>query len=153
MSPPLILYRIGNFFHRKRIPLMGKMMSYLNRLLFSVWLPSSAKIGKNFTVGYWGLGIVIHSNLVIGDNCQINQNVTLGRNFGDEKVPIIGNDVYIGAGSVVFGEITIGNNVIIGSNSLINRSIPDNCTAVGNPFKIIVYGRKEKYFEMDKLIK
>jgi serine O-acetyltransferase len=153
MNPPIILYRIGNFFHRKRIPLMGKMMSYLNRLLFSIWLPSSAKIGKNFTVGYWGLGIVIHSNTVIGENCLVAQNVTIGRNFGDTLVPVIGDDVYIGAGTVIFGEITIGNNVIIGSNTLINKIIPDNCTVVGNPFKIIVSNRKEKYYEIDKISK
>jgi serine O-acetyltransferase len=132
---------------------MGKMMSYLNRLLFSIWLPSSAKIGKNFTVGYWGLGIVIHSNTVIGENCLVAQNVTIGRNFGDTLVPVIGDDVYIGAGTVIFGEITIGNNVIIGSNTLINKIIPDNCTVVGNPFKIIVSNRKEKYYEIDKISK
>jgi len=150
MSPPIVLYRVGNFFHEKRFPLIGKMISYLNRFLFSIWLPASANIGKNFTVGYWGLGIVIHSNTIIGNNCQINQNVTIGRNFGDKKVPTIGNDVYIGAGSVVFGEIIIGNNVIIGSNSLVNKDIPDNCTVVGNPMRIIQRDRKEKYYEIDK---
>ena len=70
------------------MPFVGKFISYLNRLLFSIWLPSSAKIGKNFTLGYWGLGIVIHSNSIIGNNCQINQNVTIGRNFGDKKAQI-----------------------------------------------------------------
>lgn len=151
MSPPVVLYRLGNFFHKNRIPLIGKIISYLNRLLFSVWLPSSAKIGKNFTIGYWGLGVVIHSNTVIGDNCQVNQNVTNGRNFGDKKVPKIGNNVYIGAGSVIFGEIAIGNNVIIGSNSVVNKSVPDNCTVAGNPFRIIKNNRVEKYYEMDNV--
>ena len=113
-----------------------------------MWLPSSASIGKNFTVGYWGLGVVIHSNTKIGHNVTIAQNVTIGRNFGDKNVPTIGNDVYVGAGSVIFGEITIGNNVIIGSNSLINKSISDNCTVVGNPFKIISSNRKERYYDI-----
>lgn len=149
MSPPVIFYRIGSFFHRKKIPFVGKFISYLNRLLFSIWLPSSAKIGKNFTLGYWGLGIVIHSNSIIGNNCQINQNVTIGRNFGDKKVPVIGDDVYIGAGSVIFGEITIGNNVIIGSNSVINKNIPDNCTVVGNPMRVIQTNRLEKYYHLN----
>jgi len=62
---------------------------------------------------------------------------------------LIGNDVYIGAGSVIFGEITIGNNVIIGSNSLINKNIPDNCTVVGNPCRIIERDRLLKYYELD----
>jgi serine O-acetyltransferase len=150
MNPSVFVYRIGNWFCRNKMSIISKVFSYLNRILFSVWLPSSATIGNNFKVGYWGLGIVIHSNTVIGNNCLVAQNVTIGRNFGDTLVPVIGDDVYIGAGSVVFGEITIGNNVIIGSNSLINRSIPDNCTAVGNPFEIIVSNRKERYYEIDK---
>ena len=153
MNPSVFIYRIGNWFYRNRMTNISKFFSYLNRLLFSVWLPSSAKINEKFQVGYWGLGIVIHSNTVIGKNCLVAQNVTIGRNFGDTLVPVIGDDVYIGAGTVIFGEIKVGNNVIIGSNSLINKSIPDNCTVVGNPFKIIVSDRKEKYYEIDKLSK
>ncbi len=149
MIPCVLVYRVGNWFYKRKIKSVSKLISYLNRIIFSVWLPSSATIGKNFTVGYWGLGIVIHSNTVIGDNCQINQNVTIGRNFGDKLVPVIGNDVYIGAGSVVFGEIKIGNNVIIGSNSLINKDVPDNCTVVGNPMKIIQTNRVSKYYELN----
>ena len=121
-------------------------------MLFSVWLPSSAIIGKNFKMGYWGLGIVLHSHTVIGQNCHINQNVTIGRNFGDKKVPIIGDNVYIGAGSVIFGEITIGDNVIIGSNSVINKSIPANHVVAGNPFRILNSNLKNKYWEIDRNI-
>ena len=131
------LYRIGNLLHRKSWFRLAKLVSYLNRFLFAVWLPSSAKIGRNFKLGYGG------------DNVLIAQNVTIGRNFGDKKVPVIGNDVYIGTGSVIFGEITIGNNVIIGSNTLVNKSIPDNTTVVGNPMKIIQSYRIKKYYELD----
>lgn len=149
MSISVKFYRIGNVCYRKGFPRIGKLLSILNRFLFATWIPSSAKIGKNFTVGYGGLGVVIHSNSVIGDNCLVAQNVTIGRNFGDKHVPIIGDDVYIGAGSVVFGEIIIGNNVIIGSNSLVNKDVPDNSTVVGNPMKIIAQNRKKKYYELD----
>ena len=148
MQPPVLLYRLGHFLHRLHIPVIPKLLSWLNRFLFAVWCPSSAKIGKNFTLGYWGLGVVIHSNTEIGDRCLVAQNVTIGRNFGDSKVPRIGNDVYIGAGSVVFGDITIGDNVIIGSNSVVNKSIPANCTVAGNPFRIIKENRQEKYYEL-----
>lgn len=144
-------YRIGHFFHINRFTMIGKFTSLFNRFVFSCWIPSSANIGKNFTLGYGGLGVVIHSNTVIGDNVTIAQNVTIGRNFGDIGVPIIGNDVYIGAGSVVFGEIVIGNNVIIGSNSLINKNIPDNCTVVGNPLRIVATDRSYKYYELDSV--
>lgn len=149
MNPPVLVYRIGNFFHRMGIPILGKLISYINRLIFGVWLPSSATIGQNFILGYWGIGIVIHSNTVIGDNCLVSQNVTIGRNFGDKKVPILGNGVYVGTGSVIFGEITIGDNVIIGSNTVVNKDISANTTVVGNPFKTIATNRKKKYWEYD----
>lgn len=150
MSIPVVIYRLGNSLHNKGLKKTSKIISFVNRFFFSVWLPSSARIGRNFTLGYWGLGVVIHSNTEIGNNCLISQNVTIGRNFGDKKVPIIGDDVYIGAGSVIFGEITIGDNVIIGSNSLVNKSISNNCTVVGNPMRVIANDRRSKYYEIDK---
>lgn len=66
-----------------------------------------------------------------------------------KNVPRIGHDVYVGTGSVVFGDIVIGNNVIIGSNSVINKNVPDNCTVVGNPMRIVRTNRVEKYYELD----
>lgn len=151
MSSVVFLYRIGNFFHKNGFAVIGKLISLMIRLIYSCWLPSSASIGKNFTLGYGGLGVVIHSNTKIGDNVTICQNVTIGRNFGDKNVPVIGNDVYIGTCSVIFGDISIGNNVIVGAQSLINKSIPDNSTVVGNPFKTIQENRQIKYYEIDKL--
>ncbi len=148
-SPVIVIYKIGNFFYRNKIGFLGVFFSYINRLVFSVWLPSSAKIGSNFTLGYLGLGIVIHSNTTIGDNCLVAQNVTIGRNFGDKKVPVIGNNVYIGAGSVIFGEINIGDNVIIGSNSVVNKSICSNTIVAGNPYKVIKDDINTPYWEYD----
>ena len=148
LIPPIFLYRIGNFFHRHHLKVLGKFITYCNRILFSVWLPSSCTIGKKFSIGYWGLGSVIHSNARIGDRCLVAQNVTIGKNLANRDVPVIGNDVYIGTGSVIFGEITIGNNVIIGANSVINKSIPDNCTVAGNPFHILKENRQEKWWEI-----
>lgn len=145
----MILYRLGNKFYNLKIKPIAKVCSILNRLIFSSWVPASAKIGRDTKLGYWGLGVVIHSNSEIGNNCLIGQNVTIGRNFGDKKVPKIGNNVYIGAGSVIFGEINIGDNVIIGSNSVVNKNIESNTTVVGNPLRVIKSNRKEKYWELD----
>lgn len=150
MSPPIILYRIGNVFYRNGLKGLAKIFSWLNRLLFSVWIPSSANIGQKFTLGYWGLGVVIHSNAQIGSGCQINQNVTIGRNIGDTGVPILGNNIYVGTGVVVFGEIEIGNNVIIGANSVVNKSIPNNAIVAGNPFRIIGSTKGKSFRELDE---
>lgn len=143
------LYRIGHFFHKCGFVKVAKSISYLNRVLFGGWIPSSAEIGENFKCGYGGIGVVIHNDTKIGNNCVIAQNVTIGRKFRDEKVPVIGNDVYIGANSVVFGEITIGNNVIICAGSVVDKDVPDNSTVFGNPMRIIESDRRKRYYELD----
>lgn len=93
-----------------------------------------------------GAGLIIyHGNASvifaekIGENCSIYQQVTLGRGKINEgrSIPIIGDNVNIYAGAIVVGGITIGNNVSIGAGAVVNKDIPDNCTVVGNPFRII----------------
>ena len=151
---PVRFYR----FNRKVYKLGGVgiklsiLLNWINRFFFSVWIPASCKLGKNFQLGYGGLGVVIHSDTVMGDNCLVAQGVTIGRNLGDKKVPRFGDDCYVGAGSKVFGEITIGNNVIIGANSVVNKSIPDNCTVVGNPMRIIKTDRKETWYQLNNKV-
>ncbi len=80
-------------------------------------------------------GIVIHAQSIIGQGCLIMQQVTIGQ-IG-EGAPVIGNNVYIGAGAKVLGNIKIGNNVRIGANAVVITDVADNCTAVGVPAKII----------------
>ncbi|WP_159634835.1 serine O-acetyltransferase [Sphingobacterium composti Ten et al. 2007 non Yoo et al. 2007] len=150
MLSPIKIYKFSHYLFKKKFIKAAKFLTYVNRVVFSVWIPHSVIIGENFKLGYLGLGIVIHHNCKIGNNVTIAQNVTIGRNFGDNYVPKIGDDVYIGTGSVVFGEITIGNNVIIGSNTVVNKNIPDNCTVVGNPFKVIQTNRTKKYYQLDE---
>lgn len=74
----------------------------------------------------------------IGRNCVINQNVTIGH--ASSKAPLIGNNCRIHAGAIVIGEITIGDDSIIGAGAVVTKSVPPNCTVVGNPARIV---RKE----------
>jgi len=76
----------------------------------------------------------------MGENCEVFQNVTIGSNRKEKDgrfMPIIGDNVSIGAGAVVVGAITIGNNVKIGANSYVDKDIPDNVVVAGAPAKII----------------
>lgn len=95
-------------------------------------------IGKGTKFGYGGMGVVIHSKTTIGRYCTICQQVTIGG--GNSKypgLPVIGDNVYIAKGAIVFGGVKIGNNVTIGANAVVNTDIPDNATAAGVPAKVL----------------
>lgn len=137
MNPAIGTYRIGHWFHRHGLRTVGWAISWINRFLFAAWIPSSASIGRGFVCGYWGLGVVIHKDAVIGDDCVIAQNVTIGRNPGDTRVPVLGNRVYVGAGAVIVGEITLGDDVAVGANSVVLQDVPAGAVVAGVPARVI----------------
>ena len=90
-----------------------------------------------------GVGVVIGETAIIGDNVTLFHGVTLG-GTGKEKGkrhPTIGNNVFIGSGAKILGNINIGNNVRIGANAVVLKDIPDDTTAVGVPVKIIYHNK------------
>src|SRR5690606_15587937 len=109
-------------------------------------IPANTKIGKGFYIGHFG-GIVISSKATIGENCNISQGITIGRASRGKNVgyPQLGNNVYIGPGAKIIGNITIGNNVAIGANAVVLSNIPDNAVAVGIPAKIVSYNGSDGY--------
>ena len=82
-------------------------------------------------------GIIIHPKSVIGKNVTIHQQVTLGYRYKYNYAPVIGDNVFIGAGAKILGKIHVGNNVRIGANAVVVSDVPDNCTVVGVPARII----------------
>lgn len=97
-------------------------------------IPTKTQIGAGFYIGHYGT-IVINSKAKIGKNCNIAHGVTIGQaNRGKLKgYPIIGDNVWIGTGAVIVGNIEIGSNVLIAPNSYVNNSIPSNSLVIGNP--------------------
>ena len=97
-------------------------------------IPYITNIGKGFYIGHFGT-IVINRNAVIGNNCNIAHNVTIGQtNKGNKKgAPTIGNNVWIGTGTVIVGGIKIEDNVLIAPNSYVNFDIPSGSLVLGNP--------------------
>lgn len=130
-------YRLANWLYRKHIPLLPKLIYYIQYLLFNSSVPASCKIGGGTKFGYGGIGVVIHTRAVIGRNCIIGQNTTIGGRSHHYEVPKIGDNVEICAGARVLGPITIGNNVIIGANAVVIKDVPDNAVVAGVPSRII----------------
>jgi serine O-acetyltransferase len=105
---------------------------------FGFQIPSTTEIGEGFYIGHFG-AIIINGKAQIGKNCNIAPGVTIGQtNRGKLKgCPILGDNVWIGTGSVIVGKINVGSNVLIAPNSFINIDIPANSIVIGNPCKII----------------
>jgi serine O-acetyltransferase len=92
------------------------------------------RLGAGFFIQH-GVGSNINGES-IGERCRVNQQVTIG--FADgPRLPRIGNNVYIGAGARVLGDVTVGDNVIIGANAVVTKNVPPNCTVVGIPAYVV----------------
>lgn len=126
--------RLMHRLHEKKTPILPRLLQQLNRLIFACDIPRTVKIGSNTVFAHSGLGCVIHSSAVIGDNCKIQQNITIGGR-GTSGTPTIGNNVFIGAGATILGNVIIGDNVKIGAMSLVLDDVPPNSTVVGVPAK------------------
>jgi len=139
-------YRVAHYIYVKvtwklfRYPLLFSILIWqkIIEVVAGISIASSVNIGHSFYIGHFG-GIVINSNTIIGDNCNISQGVTIGVSGLNEKrgTPILGNEVYIGANAVLAGKINIGNNVLVGACSMVKDSLPDNCVVLGVPAIII----------------
>ena len=117
---------------------LARLLSQLTRHMTGVEIHPAAQIGKHFFIDH-AMGVVIGETTIIGDNCTLYQGVTLGGtgNETGKRHPTLGNNVVVGTGAKVLGNIRIGNNVKIGGNSVVVKDVPDNCTVVGVPGRII----------------
>lgn len=131
------LYKIENFFYSYKLTFFAIIIRCIIRVLFSCDIPYQAKIGKGTKFPHLGLGVLIHPKVIIGKNCKILQGVSIGEKSGNEKLPVIGNNVLIGAHALVLGAIEIGDNAIIGAGAVVIHNVKANATVVGNPAKEI----------------
>ena len=134
----LLSHRIAHKLAYWKIPFIPRYISYLTRIITGIEIHPKARIGKRFFIDH-GEGVVIGETTIIGDDVLIYQQVTLG-GIGSEhgkRHPTIGNNVIIGAGAKVLGNIEIGNNVRIGAGSVVIDNVPDNSTVVGIPGRVV----------------
>ena len=146
----IILHRLAHPLYKIRIPVLPRFISSFTRFLTGVEIHPGAKIGKGFFIDH-GTGVVIGETAEIGDNCILFHNVTLGGTgkHTDKRHPTLGNNVLIGTGAIILGPITIGNNVKIGADTtIIMKDVPDNCTVVGTPGRIVRLNDKKVDIEL-----
>ena len=118
-----ILYRISRI-----VPGGGFML----RIIYSCDIPRHAKIAKSVSFQHRALGVVIHPDAEIGENCFIQHHVTIGVNKGTKGVPKIGANVFIGPYAMILGDIKIGDNATIGAGTLVMKDIEAGATYTGN---------------------
>ena len=140
----IIAYRLAHRLYKWHIPLIPRMISYLTRIITGIEIHPAAVIGRRFFIDH-GEGVVIGATSIIGDDVLIYQQVTLG-GTGKEKGkrhPTLGNNVIVGAGAKVLGNITIGNYSRIGAGSVVVEDVPEHSTVIGVPGRIVV----QKYID------
>jgi serine O-acetyltransferase len=126
-------YTIANPWLRKPFSLVYKILFKLVQIVTGIELPCEVVIGPGFVIDHFG-GIVVSGFTRFGSNCRIRTGVVIGLKRVDEPcAPQFGNNVDIGAGAKILGDICIGNNVVIGANAVVTCNVPDNYLAIGVP--------------------
>lgn len=134
----LWLHRLAYGLHRLNIPLVPRLISQLNRFLTGIEIHPGAQLGRGvFITG--GLGVVIGETAIVGDGTIIYEGVTLGgtgKDYG-KRHPTIGNQVIIGAGAKVLGNIVIGDRTRIAAGAVVLRDAPEGSMVIGIPGRAI----------------
>ena len=115
-------------------------MYRINILLYGAVIGRGAQFGEGFVLLHT-VGVVINSEVAAGKNLTIENGVTIGAEKGES--PTLGDNVFIGAGAKIIGDVKIGSDVKIGANAVVLKDLPDGATAVGVPARIVkIYGER-----------
>lgn len=135
----VIAYRFAHKLLKYKIPFFPRFISFLARFFTGIEIHPGAVIGKNFFIDH-GMGVVIGETTIIGDNCILYQGVTLGGTGKEsgKRHPTLGDNIVVGSGAKVLGNITIGNNVRVGAGSVVITNVPNNSTVVGIPGRVVI---------------
>jgi serine O-acetyltransferase len=134
----LWFHRLSHWLYSIELPVIPRLLSHFSRFLTGIEIHPGAQMGHSIFIDH-GMGVVIGETAIIGDYCLIYQGVTLGGTGKEsgKRHPTLGENVVIGAGAKVLGNIQLGNNVRIGAGSVVLRDVPADCTVVGIPGRIV----------------
>ena len=136
----MFFYRIYHYLWKHHFFIFARFLSQFSRFLTGIEIHPGATIGTRLFIDH-GMGVVIGETTIIGDDCIIYQGVTLGGvgtgHHTTKRHPTLKNNVMISAGAKIIGDITIGNDCIVGASSIVLKDVPDRCTVVGVPDKIV----------------
>ncbi len=134
----LIMHRIAHKLNYWKIPLIPRIISNISRVLTGIEIHPAARIGRRFFIDH-GMGVVIGATTIIGDDVLLYQGVTLGGtgNEHDKRHPTLHDNIVVGAGAKILGNIEIGSNSRIGAGSVVVDDVPENSTVVGIPGRIV----------------
>lgn len=130
----IIMHRIAHALLKIGIPIFPRWLSQLARFFTGIEIHPGAQIGKGLFIDH-GMGVVVGETSIVGNNVTLFQGVTLGGTGKEtgKRHPTLGDNVVVGTGAKVLGNITIGSNSYVGANAVVLRSVPPNSTVVGVP--------------------
>ena len=131
-------YRINHWLWNQHFFLLGRLLSQFARFLTGVEIHPGAQIGRRLFIDH-GVGVVIGATAIVGDDVTLYQGVTLGGTGKEhgKRHPTIEDNVVVGGGAKILGNITVGRNCRIGAGSVVLRNVPEDSTVVGVPGHII----------------
>ncbi len=129
-----VLYRLTSWLVNHHLSLFAIITLWLNRVINGCVIGAAAQFDKGFVIMH-PVGVVINSKVKGGCNITIESGVVIGDEKG--QAPVMGNNIFVGAGAKIIGGISIGNNVKVGANAVVVKNVPNNVTVVGIPAKII----------------
>ncbi|MFC1704390.1 serine O-acetyltransferase EpsC [Candidatus Omnitrophota bacterium] len=133
----IVLHRVAHRLLLLKIPFFPRLISQVARFFTGIEIHPGAQIGSGLFIDH-GTGVVIGETTIIGDNVTLFQGVTLGGTGKKQgkRHPTIGNNVVVGTGAKILGDITVGDNSYIGANAVVIKDVPANSTVVGVPGRI-----------------
>ena len=134
------IHRVAHALHLRGAAVSARLVSHVGRFLTGIEIHPGALIGEKFFIDH-GMGVVVGETTIIGDNVHLFQGVTLGGTSTRraKRHPTLGDNVVVGAGAKVIGDVTIGENAKIGAGSVVVTNVPPNATVVGVPGHVVAF--------------